>query len=91
MHSLIYLAATVSLLFGPVDGVFMVRAFMRILLGSGISGYSMVGLLAMLKLILRKVHWPSCLSETLLMVPTWSGMKVVAELGMRTACLRMST
>ena len=45
----------------------------------------------MWKLILKKVHWPYTVSETLLIVLIWTGIQVVGEFGIKTACLFEST
>ena len=71
--------------------VFMVNCFMKSRLGSFVMGNSILVLPCVWKLILRMVHWAWTESETLLMHPTCTGMKVVGELGINTACLFTST
>ena len=78
-------------LFDDDDLVFMVSSFTHRAAGSSITGYCMDDDGCVWKLILRKVHWPWIVSLTDLMVETWKGMNVVAELGIRTADLFMST
>jgi len=84
-HSLIYLHATLSLLFAAELFVFIVISFSHMLFGSSIGGNCMLGDGAMWKLILKYVHCPCTESEALLIVETWKGMNVVGELGISTA------
>jgi len=69
----------------------MVRAFIQRLLGYSMGGNSMVLPPVVWKLILRNVHWPYVVSDTLLIVLMWTGIQEVGVLGISTAWRLMST
>lgn len=92
-NSLMFFNAVESLLLGPVWDAFRTIWFIIRLLGSSMGGNViwLPTLDAVWKLILKKVHWPCCYSDTLLIVEMCKGTKVVGLLGTKTQCLFMST